>query len=331
MNENGEAISLQSVIEDPSVETNRDILEKLDRLPLNTDEKRTFSVILRPSTGKNWPVNYGISACFFSSTSNAFRSAFEAVAAEWFEGIALTLNTRSSSGSYNICENGAYEVRIGNFSGIGSYSNVGKTRRGGAYTPAGQYNVTLNIDYPGTSGALFRFFVLHETGHMLGIEHEHQNGNSICRFKEAAVYEHYTPLMPGRTEAEKRQAVKVNILNRFYNDNAYFITAYDRNSVMIYYFSTAMYEDNIAAQCAGGQPDHASNQDLSGLETLYKPRVAAPGVASLDDVKALAVDLLNSRLPSEVKADILARALREHPVSQNVIQEQIIKDQTPEQ
>jgi hypothetical protein len=330
INAQGGAVSLQTYVEDPSIEANEEVIKTLGNLPLSDEDRSSFSVILRPSSGKNWPVGYNISACFFSSTSNAFRSAFEAVASEWFENIALSLNTRSANGGYNLCENGQYEVRVGNFGGIGSFSNVGKTRRSGPYLASGEPNVTLNIDFGGTSGALFRFLVLHETGHMLGIEHEHQNGNSKCRFKEEAVYAHYTPLMPGNNDEQRRKAVKFNILDRFYDIKTFYITPYDPNSVMIYFFPAAMYQDQVAAECAGGQPDRASEQDMAGIETIYKTRAFAPVPASLDDIKTLARDLLSSALPDQVKADVLARALREHPVSQPVLRAQEIGKQSSE-
>lgn len=126
------------------------------------------------------------------------------------------------------------EIRIGFMKGDGSWSTVGTDA-----LSMGQSKRTMNfgwdITQPGRNGF---DTALHEIGHALGLNHEHQNANAGIVWNEDAVYEHYKLTQDPPWDKAKTDR---NILRKL-SDDKVFGLKWDPNSIMHYSISAGLID-----------------------------------------------------------------------------------------
>jgi hypothetical protein len=159
-----------------------------------------------------------------------------------------------------VAEREAAEVRIAFLRGDGSWSYVGRDN-----LTIGQDERTMNFGWnlaqPGEIDT-----ALHEIGHAIGLQHEHQNPNAGIVWNEEAVY----ASLAQPPNSWPRQETFENIIKKL-NPNAVKGSTWDPNSVMHYPFEGGLilqpekYRNGL--QPAGG----LSEKDISWVRTFYPP------------------------------------------------------------
>jgi TPR repeat protein len=105
--------------------------------------------------------------------------------------------------------------------------------------PQSFYTMTLGLSLVSSDRDLRRL-VLHEFGHALGLEHEHQNPGEPIPWDEEAVYAH-----AARAWGWSRGQAQFNIIRRVAAERAQF-TAFDRHSIMAYGMAATLRRDRVA-------------------------------------------------------------------------------------
>src|SRR5262249_2625292 len=120
-----------------------------------------------------------LSACFFDGDSR-LKAFFVEVSKIWTTGTSLVIDFGSSP-AFSACDKTKpQDIRV-SFAGSGAWSYVGTDSR--------RYNLdgpSLNVDYP--QGKTWEtmdkkelaHLILHELGHALALEHEHQSPKANC-------------------------------------------------------------------------------------------------------------------------------------------------------
>ena len=99
--------------------------------------------------------------------------------------------------------------------------------------------MTLNLGSPREDYKLH--LVRHEFGHALGLGHEHQSPNAPALLEKDALISKLAPLMPGDSEAAKREAAAAKYKQDYVKHSVHMveddavITKYDPDSIMQYW------------------------------------------------------------------------------------------------
>ena len=111
------------------------------------------------------------------------------------------------------------------------------------------------------AGREFRRIVLHEFGHAIGFKHEHQSPKARCEedFDWPLVY---------RSLPWTRDKVDRN-LRRLPNSTAFFVSDYDKLSIMHYSLPARYFRDGRQAGCYIEPTFEISDQDREGLARAY--------------------------------------------------------------
>jgi hypothetical protein len=102
--------------------------------------------------------------------------------------------------------------------------------------------------------------VLHEFGHALGLDHEHQSPLSTIRWNEREVFKYYN----ARTAAEK-EIIRKQVLSKLEPDKVTTSKEFDYNSIMLYFFPATLTDDNKGTT----QNQRLSSEDVIYLNKLY--------------------------------------------------------------
>jgi hypothetical protein len=185
--------------------------------------------------------------------------------------------------------------------GVGNWSYVGKHATGiSADKP------TLNLSGMNHGNALTeydRFLVLHEFGHALGFEHEHQGPPSGCseEFDWVAL-----PNVLGWTETEVRQ--NMTRFDESARKSGLVTSEFDVRSVMLYALPATAFLNVATAKCYIAQANSIlSPLDRAGVRYLYPvlPSTLAPdphpSVVALGPTWSPEVRMLLARLRTLVK------------------------------
>ncbi|HET7233131.1 MAG TPA: M12 family metallopeptidase [Longimicrobium sp.] len=154
------------------------------------------------------------------------------------------------------------EVRIGFMLGDGSYSAVGTDvlKRG-----SGERTMNFGWRLVGSQG---HDTALHEIGHTLGLEHEHQNPFAGIVWNEEAVY---TTLAapPNNWDREKTHW---NIIRKI-SPNEVQGSSWDANSIMHYPFGPGLIRSPHPFDATGVRPAGGlSERDKTWVRTFYPPQ-----------------------------------------------------------
>lgn len=114
------------------------------------------------------------------------------------------------------------------FQGEGCHSLIGTASR--EAVRAGTASMTLSWINPSRPPEVWRQTVLHEFGHALGLEHEHQSPAADFRWNVAAIHADCA-----RTQGWDREKTELNVLRRL-SSSIYNHTVYDPASIMVYSF-----------------------------------------------------------------------------------------------
>jgi len=264
---------------------------------------------------KLWQTGSTLKVCFFDGGAS-LRKVFADTAKEWTSNGSLKLDF-GPSGNYYECNGQPYHIRVsfGWQNDPSNWSLVG--------TDAIRIRMSepsLNIGFArGMDGALagpqLKFLILHELGHALAMQHEHQSPEAQCdsEFNWPTIYSTYL-----QQHGWSRETVDNN-LRTMSKGPRLRTTAYDRRSIMHYYFAPWMFKAGQESRCYVGQNTELSELDKRAFASAYPAR-GEEQVQLVRKRKEFASDLLATLQPSSEQRARLEEVIEKASAAQfNVI------------
>jgi len=239
---------------------------------------------------KAWPPEIqSVKVCFFGGTE-ALRRQIINVASRWHVAqSSVQLDFGGPAGK--ICDpQRQYHIRIG-YGYPGYWSLVGQD----SYLLASQGEQSLNLGYFNVAPPAdpeFTQVILHEIGHALGFEHEHQHPRSTCEqeFNWPVVYKE----LAGPPNYWEKGDVDFNM--RVLLDDGLTLGPFDRRSIMLYTFAPHFYKNGRNSSCYAEGNDTLSQSDLALLAQVYP----ADGDALSNLRNGLATDYVDALTKADV-------------------------------
>lgn len=223
---------------------------------------------------KRWKADaFPLHVCFFGG-SKATRARIAGVAKSWeVSGTAAKFDFGDPSDPRQ-CPNsgGNNQIRIG-FAYKGYWSMVGQD----SYNLADQGEQSMNFarynvspppepDYSQT--------ILHEFGHALGLEHEHQSPFSTC--ENDFDWPYVEAYLGGSPNFWDPDTIRHNMRRL---DTIGLAGTPDNDSIMKYFFEPAFYKQKEASPCYSEQNDVLSAGDRAAAAIMYPVAVASQEAA----------------------------------------------------
>lgn len=185
-----------------------------------------------------WPAGK-VTVCFFDG-GDAAREHVVQVAAGWEKDTSLRFDFGAAGSRRQCTSSSPSNIRI-SFKGIGYYSYVGTQAK---YVP--QNKQTMNLE--GLDKLTFSKsddgVILHEFGHAIGFEHEHQSPVGGCQDEFDWTFL-YTSMGWSNEEVDRNMAV----LNAPSRKDGLLVTQFDRKSIMLYSLSPSAFKNPTTSKC----------------------------------------------------------------------------------
>jgi hypothetical protein len=223
---------------------------------------------------KIWDTSQPIKVCFFGGAP-ALRARIANVASAWSnQGGHVPLDFGNVNNPKSCSPSEFFHIRIG-FAYKGYWSLVGTDSAGLATQNEQSMNFAL-FDIIPPPDPEFSRVVLHEFGHALGFQHEHQSYQAPCasEFAWDAIYRH----LQGPPNYWSSERIDHNLRPRDPSEG----TAgpiFDRDSIMLYRFPKEFYKAGVDAECYTADNDVISEEDANAIRSFYPVDFAAGNAA----------------------------------------------------
>jgi hypothetical protein len=202
-----------------------------------------------------------VTVCFFDG-QQAARDHVASIASRWTKGNSLRFDFGPQRDRRTCDINNPSDIRI-SFYGDGYSSWVGTEARD---IPAGNHTMSLEgLDKNSGFSSRENGVIVHEFGHAIGFDHEHQSPHSKCEeeFDWPYLYNNM---------GWKKEEIDANMkrLGEESKADGLFATAFDDTSVMLYALAPAYFLKGEKARCYISRKNHLpSKMDLEIARRLY--------------------------------------------------------------
>lgn len=217
---------------------------------------------------KVWNTAQPIRVCFFGGPAQ-LRSRIVQIASQWTTlGGYVPLDFGNPANPRSCTTSEFSQVRVG-FAYKGYWSMVGTD----SVNLAAQYEQSMNFalyDINPPAEPTFSRVVLHEFGHALGFQHEHQSQTSPCasEFNWDAIYAY----LQGPPNYWSIEQIDHNL--RPLNEPGDVSSPFDNDSIMLYSFPASFYKAGTGAQCYTPGNNVISQVDVDAILRFYPAGVA---------------------------------------------------------
>lgn len=269
---------------------------------------------------KLWQSAQVLRACFFEGPSLDTLSRIVRTAKQWEKAGNIKLDFGDLNNPRMCRTNQANEIRIG-YAYKGYWSLVGQD----SVNFSRQYDQSMNLEFFNSLPPVepeFSSTVLHEFGHAVGLQHEHQNPKSTCEqeFNWDAIYASLAAPPNGWDKAK----VDLNMRRLLNDGDVNVVGEFDKRSIMLYTFPDWMYRDGTGSSCYFTANAEISDGDRATVAYMYPTDPAVAQARRLTDAKLLQeklssvnlvpaardralqnLELLNSSKPIQSRLDAL--------------------------
>lgn len=284
---------------------------ELRRRELNTLRSPTLSPQFIITLTKRWHPAQTLKVAFRGGDTSLHQEIAAAVT-EWtqFANLKFDFGVDPGTGKYRIWSisdvNFTADIRV-SFDQRGYYSLVGNDSTNRAVTRPGEESLNLE-GFDQEKPADWKAVALHEFGHAIGFEHEHQSPLAPCDFRfnddpgyvsTTDSFGQYIPdnqsrrpglytLLGGPPNNWPAAVVDFN-LKPLPDSHAYEIGSFDKTSIMKYFFRDWMFVAGMNSPCyTGGENLVLSDGDKQGAAKVY-PR-APESIKSVSSLRAQALE-----------------------------------------
>lgn len=225
-----------------------------------------------------WPVPRELTICFVSGSKVLRGRVTEAMTRLWpiaeLTSGRLKFDSQSFANLPDCSPNPTADIRVDFKAQNGYWSYVGVDSR--RHLPS--MNLQGFTDASPT-GDEFDRLVGHETGHALGLEHEHQSPAApVCGWNYSYIWSHYS----WDSEADMHynlDRLQDKVLPT--EQHAYIFSLYDQTSLMHYYFEPDAFTAGMQSGCyIKAQATAPSQQDLRAIRVAYGSNLAIDQVTT---------------------------------------------------
>jgi hypothetical protein len=255
---------------------------------------------------KLWAAGAHLRACFATAAPGVLRQRIVRAASEWlkYANLVIDFNGRADQ----TCEKGrTYDLAIG-FKPGGASSYVGTDSR--RHMPSLNFEGFDNPNSRVASGPEREFnrVVMHEFGHAIGLEHEHQSPEAKCSDHiDWAAAENYYKQKLGWSSQDVHENLETMAIPLRAAKDALQMTEYDKKSVMQYAFPAEIFKEGDASPCYSG-----TNYELSDTDKAMVAKLYPKGTEEQDKVRRAMLDQLDKiyaagGVPDEERKEAIAK------------------------
>jgi hypothetical protein len=250
-----------------------------------TDPDKTSKGVINAL--KIWTTEYPqVKVCFFTG-SKALRARIAKIAMEWKSAVPGAPLDFGNLADPRLCKSGEVnQIRVG-FAFTGYWSLVGQD----SVKLPGPDEQSMNFEGFDTSPPdddEFHATVLHEFGHALGLEHEHQNPLAKC--KDEFDWKKIYAWLAGPPNNWSKETTDFNM--GVLNDPGLLVTSFDKKSIMLYTFPREYFKQDAKASCYSAPNRVLSEGDKNIVAALY-PADKSEKIKLQNEIKKGHLDAIN--------------------------------------
>lgn len=206
-----------------------------------------------------WPSGK-ITVCFMDGVPEQWHKVVS-VANEWTAGTTVHFDFANTDEALACGSKNVADIRV-RLRGRASWSEVGTKAK---YIPPEYPTMQLSgVSFDAAIQSAERRTILHEFGHALGFEHEHQNVNGGCQ--EEFNWEYLYSTLGSKEQVDRNMAQ----IGKGTSITGVYASQFDRESIMIYSLPPVAFKQGASSKCyVTTPPDRLSKIDTETVLAVY--------------------------------------------------------------